>query len=101
MATAPPHPSTRPFSDLVLDFLAYLELERGLSRNTLEAYRCDLLQLGAFLDRRGVAVTQAGHGDLAAFISDMAAPGASAAGGSGARDDGGGNGVRRAPASAA
>ena len=25
------------FEDLVLDFVAYLELERGLSRNTLEA----------------------------------------------------------------
>ena len=27
---------------LTLDFLAYLELERGLSRNTLDAYRSDL-----------------------------------------------------------
>ena len=26
---------------LVLDFLAYLEFERGLSRNTLDAYRSD------------------------------------------------------------
>ena len=32
---------------LLLDFLAYLEFERGLSRNTLEAYRSDLLQYGA------------------------------------------------------
>ena len=36
----------RPFEHHVLDFLAYLELERGLSRNTLEAYRSDLLQYG-------------------------------------------------------
>ena len=34
----------------MLDFLAYLEFERGLSRNTLEAYRSDLLQYGAYLD---------------------------------------------------
>ena len=34
----------RPHEHLVLDFLAYLEFERGLSRNTLEAYRSDLLQ---------------------------------------------------------
>src|ERR1700734_2502972 len=40
-------------TELMLDFLAYLELERGLSRNTLEAYRSDLLQYGAFLGRRG------------------------------------------------
>ena len=32
-------PVTRPFEHHVLDFLAYLEFERGLSRNTLEAYR--------------------------------------------------------------
>ena len=30
-------------SGRMLDFLAYLEFERGLSRNTLEAYCSDLL----------------------------------------------------------
>ena len=58
--------------ELMLDFLAYLELERGLSRNTLEAYRGDLLQLGAFLAPRGVGVLEAQHGDLAAFIAELA-----------------------------
>ncbi len=57
---------------LSLDFLAYLELERGLSRNTLEAYRADLLQLGAFLSRRGVRALDASHGDLAAFLAELA-----------------------------
>ncbi len=57
---------------LSLDFLAFLELERGLSRNTLEAYRADLLQLGAFLDRRGVRALDVSHGDLAAFLSELA-----------------------------
>jgi integrase/recombinase XerD len=57
---------------LLLDFLAYLELERGLSRNTLEAYRSDLLQFGAFLERRGRSAITAGHGDLAAFLSELA-----------------------------
>ena len=33
----------------MLDFLAYLEFERGLSRNTLDAYRTDLFQFGRFL----------------------------------------------------
>ena len=56
---------------LVLDFLAYLELERGLSRNTLEAYRSDLFQLGEFLDRRALLATSASHGDLAAFLSEL------------------------------
>jgi integrase/recombinase XerD len=58
---------------LTLDFLAYLELERGLSRNTLEAYRSDLLQFGEFLDRRDLKAMEAKHGDLAAFLSKLAA----------------------------
>ncbi len=57
---------------LILDFLAYLELERGLSRNTLEAYRSDLLQFGGFLERRHVSVIDAQHGDLAAFLAELA-----------------------------
>src|SRR5437868_53338 len=56
---------------MILDFLAYLELERGLSRNTLEAYRSDLLQFGEFLDRRGLAVANASHGEIAAFLSGL------------------------------
>jgi integrase/recombinase XerD len=60
---------------LTLDFLAYLELERGLSRNTLHAYQSDLAQLGGFLTRRGVSPLQAQHGDLAAFLSELAGGG--------------------------
>jgi len=58
---------------LVLDFLAYLELERGLSRNTLAAYRSDLLQFGEFLQRRGLSVYSASHGDLAQFLAELSA----------------------------
>jgi integrase/recombinase XerD len=64
-------PAQGEIESLLLDFLAYLELERGLSRNTLEAYRSDLLQFGAFLQRRGVRVMQAQHGDLAAFLAEL------------------------------
>ena len=55
VATAAAPIAQRPFEHLVLDFLAYLEFERGLSRNTLEAYRSDLLQYGRFLEERGLA----------------------------------------------
>ncbi|HSZ13684.1 MAG TPA: site-specific tyrosine recombinase XerD [Solirubrobacteraceae bacterium] len=65
-------PAVEPdLGSLLLDFLAYLELERGLSRNTLEAYRTDLLQLDVFLRRRRVAPARATHGDLAAFLSEL------------------------------
>ena len=39
------------FRRLLLDFLAYLELERGLSRNTLQSYRSDLMQYGGYPGR--------------------------------------------------
>ena len=70
-------PATEPrsFEHRVLDFLAYLEFERGLSRNTLEAYRSDLLQLGAFLRRRDVDALRAEHADLAAFLAELAGGG--------------------------
>ena len=76
-ATAAPSDPAAPLAargsePLILDFLAYLELERGLSRNTLEAYRVDLFQFGEFLDRRGLGLAEAGHGDLAGFLSELA-----------------------------
>jgi integrase/recombinase XerD len=74
---------------LRLDFLAYLELERGLSRNTLHAYQSDLAQLGVFLAARGVSPLEAQHGDLAAFLSELASGG------------GASGGERRAPVAAA
>src|SRR3954453_3063715 len=69
-APLPARGSSQPLEHLVLDFLAYLEFERGLSRNTLEAYRSDLLQYGAHLNGRApLAVT---HSDLAAFVASLA-----------------------------
>jgi len=60
------------FEALVLDFLAHLEFERGLARNTLDAYRTDLLQYGAFLKGRGRSATNAEHADVADFLADLA-----------------------------
>src|SRR5690348_15917154 len=56
---------------LVGDFLAYLELERGLSRNSLGAYRSDLHQYGLFPAARGVDPLAAGHEDIADFLTDL------------------------------
>jgi len=75
----------QPFEHLVLDFLAYLEFERGLSRNTLEAYRSDLLQFGDWLTRTGRDPLALTHAGLAEFVSELATgrdakPGAKPAG---------------------
>ena len=73
MAIAPARAEQRSYEHHVLDFLAYLEYERGLSRNTLEAYRSDLLQLGDYLHRARVDVLEAQHAHLAGFLSELAA----------------------------
>jgi integrase/recombinase XerD len=65
-------PRTQPFEHLVLDFLAYLEFERGMSRNTLEAYRSDLAQLGAHLEKSGGEALTVAHEDLAEFVASLA-----------------------------
>jgi integrase/recombinase XerD len=72
MATISHPPTQRRFEHLLLDFLSYLEFERGLSRNTLEAYRSDLLQYGRFLDERELSALDAGPGDVADFLEGLA-----------------------------
>jgi len=72
MATVAKPAVARSFEHLVLDFLAYLEFERGLSRNTLEAYRSDLLQFGSFLGERGVGAVEADRKDVGAWMADLA-----------------------------
>jgi integrase/recombinase XerD len=82
----------RTFEHLMLDFLAYLEFERGLSRNTLEAYRSDLLQFGRFIAERQVDALTATGADVSDFLTDLA---------KGDTPQGGTGGNGRAPASAA
>ena len=78
------------FEALVLDFLAYMEFERGLARNTLSAYRTDLFQYGEFLSRHGVGPADAKPADVSEFLAELA---------TGAPE--GENGHTRAPCSAA
>jgi integrase/recombinase XerD len=70
-APAPPGADAR-FQSLVLDFLSYLELERGLSRNTLGAYRTDLLQYGEYLSAHDRDALKARPADIADFLAELA-----------------------------
>jgi len=71
------HPSTaRPAKDGVVDadpsisrFLDAVWMERGLSQNTLAAYRADLTALTRWLDERRQLVTRTTRADLVAFIA--------------------------------
>jgi integrase/recombinase XerD len=60
------------FEALLLDFLAYLEFERGLARNTLAAYRTDLLQFGIFLRARKLDATKLEGADVSDFLAALA-----------------------------
>ena len=59
-------------TELMLEFLGYLELERGLSRNTLEAYRSDLEQYGAYLRTHELDPLRITPPELAGFVSSLA-----------------------------
>jgi integrase/recombinase XerD len=72
VSVAPQAPPRARFEGLVLDFLSYLELERGLSRNTLDAYRTDLLQYGEFLATRDLDALEVGPAEVGEFLAGLA-----------------------------
>lgn len=60
---------------LLEDFLGSLLLERGLSRNTVESYRCDLEQQFGFLAATGRDPLAATRTDLQGWLDQLAAGG--------------------------
>ena len=62
------------------DFVAFLELEKGLSRNTCASYEKDLLQFGDFLrrERRAGTWRDVRAEDLSAWLAELNAAGVSA-----------------------
>ena len=52
-------------------FFHYLEVERGLASNTLEAYRRDIAKLEAFANKRRRALTSLSASDLREFLRDL------------------------------
>jgi integrase/recombinase XerD len=63
-----------PFDSLLLDFLSHLEVERGLSANTVSAYRSDLRQFGHFLHEKKWNPITVRPRDLAEYMAWLAAP---------------------------
>jgi integrase/recombinase XerD len=57
-------------------FLDAAWMERGLSKNTLTAYRTDLRALARWLAARGQGLTEAERADILGFIAERAAGGA-------------------------
>ena len=61
---------------LIGRFLDLLWLERGLSANTLAAYRADLVQCQRWLAQRGQSLAAVTRADLLAFMAERVASGA-------------------------
>lgn len=60
------------------EFLVWLSAERGRARNTVSAYRRDLVQYEAWLRERGNDVMSVGHDDLVDWVATQRASGAAA-----------------------
>ncbi|MDW3213136.1 MAG: site-specific tyrosine recombinase XerD [Ilumatobacteraceae bacterium] len=55
------------------EFLVWLSAERGRARNTVQAYRRDLLQYQGWLQSRGLSPLTVGHDDLTQLVAQRRA----------------------------
>jgi len=61
--------------DLLREYLAYIQVEKGLASNSLESYRRDLLRLVAWADKQGKPVEQLTRADLRGWIAALSREG--------------------------
>jgi integrase/recombinase XerD len=52
-------------------FLNYLRIEKGVSDNTLHAYRRDILKFAEFATRRGLSTASVTRGDIVDFLASL------------------------------
>lgn len=56
---------------LIKNFLSFLALEKGLSGNTIEAYRNDVKKLYDYLEEKKISVTSVRYDDLLLFMEQL------------------------------
>src|SRR5215210_4028537 len=61
--------------DLLREYLAYIQVEKGLAPNSLESYRRDLLRLVAWAGKQGKPVEQLTRADLRGWIAALSREG--------------------------
>ncbi len=61
--------------DLIREYLAHLEVERGLSANSRESYRRDLTRLDALAGKRGKSIETLERPDISAWLADLSREG--------------------------
>lgn len=63
--------------DLTREYLSYLRVERGLSKNSIESYERDLRRLKAFAESESLELIEITRQDLRGFIADLSREGLS------------------------
>jgi integrase/recombinase XerD len=61
--------------DLLREYLAYIQVEKGLAPNSLESYRRDLTRLVLWANKQGKPVEQLTRGDLRSWIAELSREG--------------------------
>ena len=61
--------------DLVREFLSYIQVEKGLSTNTLQSYARDLARLQAWAERNRKQIGKLERTDLREWIASMSREG--------------------------
>src|SRR6185436_15995637 len=61
--------------DLVKEFLTYIQVEKGLSRNTLESYRRDLNRLEQWAAKTKLSISELTRADLRKWIAQLSREG--------------------------
>ena len=74
-ATVTAEPAAEIVDPIIGRFLDAVWMERGLSPNTLAAYRADLIALSRWLAQRNLVLARTGRADVLAFIAARAAGG--------------------------
>lgn len=57
--------------DLILEFIRYLRVEKGLAKNSLDAYSTDLAKLRAWTEKNGFAIEALTRQDLREWLIDL------------------------------
>jgi len=63
--------------DLIREYLLYLQVERGLAKNSLESYKRDLAKLDLWATVEDLDVAQVTRQDLRGFVADLSRSGLS------------------------
>lgn len=59
--------------DYVREYLLYIQVEKGLSKNSLESYRRDLASLSSWSEKNGIELVALTRKDLREWLTDLAA----------------------------